>query len=82
MNKYNSSCVQTNISSDEVDCEKENTKTIVTELIDLLNDDRSYQDIGIVTEITKTVHLLIKQGDARRKQVISHPSVSIGIHLC
>ncbi len=54
----------------------DNTKLIVSELIDLLNDERSHRDITIGIEIIKTVHLLVKQGEVRRKEIISHPQVS------
>jgi hypothetical protein len=56
--------------------EKENTKLIISELIDLLNDERSYKDIGIIIEITKTIHLLVKQGGSSRNEILSHPQVS------
>ncbi len=58
-------------SSEGIQNEKEKAK-----LIDLLNDQRSYRDIAIGIEITKTIHLLVKQGGFRRKEVISHPQVS------
>jgi hypothetical protein len=67
-----------NNSSEEID----NTKLIISELIDLLNDEKSYRDIVISTEITKTIHLLIKQGGSRRNEIISHPYVSSSIRLC
>ena len=56
--------------------EEENTKLIVSELLDLLNDERSYRDVDIAIEIIKTVNLLVKQGGDRRKEIISHPQVS------
>jgi hypothetical protein len=68
MNEY----VQSKNSSEEND----SAKSIVSELIDLFNDEKSYRDIVISTEITKTVHLLVKQGGLRRKEIISHPQVS------
>ena len=64
------------MTSEEGDYEKENAQSIVSELIDLLNNERSYQDMGIIIEITKTIHLLVKQGGSRREEIISHPQVS------
>ncbi len=61
--------------------ENDDAKSIVSELIDLFNDEKSYQDIVITMEITKTVHLLVKQGGSRRKEIISHPHVNNFIHL-
>ncbi|CAF2515842.1 unnamed protein product [Rotaria sp. Silwood2] len=75
MSENNSSFTESKNSSGEIGYEKENAKLIVSELIDLLNDERSYQDIGIATEITKTVHLLIKQGGSRRKEILAHPNL-------
>ena len=60
---------------------EDNTKLIISELIDLLNDERSYKDIAIIIEITKTVHLLVKQGGSSRNEIISHPQVSRIIDL-
>lgn len=56
--------------------EGENARLIVAELIDLLDDQRSHQDTTIVTEIIKTVHLLVKEGGIRRNEIITHPQVS------
>lgn len=53
------------------------TKLIVSELIDLLQDDKTYRDIAISTEIIKTIRLLVKQSESSRKEVISHPEVSL-----
>ncbi len=75
MNGY----IESKASSTENDYEKENAKLIVSELIDLLNDESAYRDVAIVIEITKTVHLLVKQGGYRRKEIIYHPQVS---NLC
>jgi len=61
--------------------ENDYAKSIVSELIDLFNDEKSYQDIVITMEITKTIHLLVKQGGSRRKEIISHPHVNSFIHL-
>ncbi|CAF0936298.1 unnamed protein product [Adineta ricciae] len=68
------SSLETQQSSDE-----ENAKLIVSELIDLLNDERAYRDLSVVTEISKTVHLLVKQNDCRRKEVIRHPQLIISL---
>ena len=57
--------------------ENDNAKLIVSELIDLLNDETSYRDITISTEIIQTVHLLVKQGGTRRKEILSHPQVNL-----
>ena len=57
--------------------EDDNTRFIVAELLDLLNDSRSQQDITIVTEIIKTVHLLVKEGGNRRNEIIGHPQVRL-----
>ena len=54
----------------------DNTRFIVAELLDLLNDSRSQQDTAIITEIIKTVHLLVKEGGNRREEIIGHPQVS------
>jgi hypothetical protein len=72
MNENNFDSIQSTNSSEEIDY----TKSIISELIDLLNDEKSYRDILIATEITKTVHLIVKQGGSRRKEIISHPQVS------
>ncbi|CAF3458582.1 unnamed protein product [Rotaria sp. Silwood1] len=64
-----------NNTSNNIDYDKENAKLIVSELIDLLNDERSYRDIGIATEITKTVHLLIKQGGCRKQEIFAYPNL-------
>lgn len=57
------------------DHKDENTRVIVAELIDLLNDERSLQDLAVITEILKTVHLLVKEGDKQREEIIHHPQV-------
>ncbi|CAF1263126.1 unnamed protein product [Rotaria sordida] len=75
MNENNLSYTELRNLSKEIDYEKQNAKLIVFELIDLLNDERSYRDIGIITEITKTIHLLIKQGGSRRKEILAHPNL-------
>ncbi|UJR28689.1 hypothetical protein I4U23_009918 [Adineta vaga] len=68
--------IETKISSGEkIDHDEENAKLIVSELIDLLQDERAYRDLAVVTEITKTVQLLIRQKDCRRKEVINHPQL-------
>ncbi|CAF0899697.1 unnamed protein product [Rotaria sp. Silwood1] len=64
-----------NNTSNNIDYDKENAKLIVSELMDLLNDERSYRDIGIATEITKTVHLLIKQGGCRKQEIFAYPNL-------
>lgn len=56
--------------------ENSNSKLIVSELIDLLKDEKSCQDVVISTEIIKTIRLLVKQGESGRKEIISHPQVS------
>ncbi len=71
MNEHNFDYIQSKNSSEEIENEKEKAK-----LIDLLNDQRSYRHIAIGIEITKTIHLLVKKGGFRRKEVISHPQVS------
>jgi hypothetical protein len=76
MNEKNFDCIESTNSSKETDFDRENAKLIVSELIDLVNDERSHRDIAIGIEITKTVYLLVKQGGLRRKEVISHPQVS------
>ncbi|CAF0816034.1 unnamed protein product [Adineta steineri] len=65
--------IKSKTSLEENDYEKENAKLIISELIDLLNDERIYKDIDVIIEITKTIHLLVKQGGYRRKQIIEHP---------
>ncbi|CAF3707814.1 unnamed protein product [Rotaria socialis] len=59
------------------DQKNDNAALIVSELIDLLNDERTYRDMGIIIEITKTVHLLIKQGGSRSNEVLAHPNLII-----
>lgn len=56
--------------------EKEKAKLIVSELIDLFNDQRSYRDVSIAIEVTKTLQLLVRQNHVRRDEVLSHPQVS------
>lgn len=56
--------------------EKENARLIISELIDLFNDQRSYRDISIAIEITKTLQLLVRQSHFRRDEVLAHPQVS------
>lgn len=55
--------------------EKEKAKLIVSELIDLFNDQRSYRDISIAIEVTKTLQLLVRQNHVRRDEVLSHPQL-------
>jgi len=82
MNENNFDDIESKTFSKSIDYEKDNAKLIVSELIDLLNDEKSSRDILINTEITKTIHLLVKQGGSRRKEIISHPQVSNIIHFC
>ena len=76
MNERSLDCTESTSFSKGTDCDKENAKLIVSELLDLLHDERSYRDIAIGIELTKTVYLIVKQGGFRRKEVLSHPQVS------
>lgn len=76
MSETNLDYIESKSTLEIADHENENAAFIITELTDLLNDERTYQDVSIVTEIIKTVRLLIKQGGCRRKIIFVHSNVS------
>ena len=51
------------------------TKLIVSELINLLAEESSNRDVGIILEIIKTVHALVHEGGTRRRGIVSHSQV-------
>lgn len=61
---------------DETANDEDNAKLVVSELLDLLNDERACRDVNIASEIVRTVRLLVKQNDCRKQEVIAHPQVS------
>lgn len=75
MNKSLSETTDSSADCIAVKRDDDNTRFIVAELLDLLADSRSQKDKTIVTEIIKTIHLLVKEGGNRRNQVIDHPQV-------
>lgn len=77
MDRSNSETIDSSAASIAIKREDDNARLIVAELIDLLNDSRSQQDTAVITEIIKTVHLLVKEGGNRREEIISHPQVSL-----